>query len=115
MLTYAAGEAMLPSLRTAAAHVLAAGGQTIPCRAEVHAMLVRAPLFRSQGRVNDRALCGVVLASVVTLVPQDPYLCEYLREAGHVALSEPFCALSVPFGRPSTSSSAGMLTYADVC
>ena len=61
------------------------------------------------------ALCGVVLASVVTLVPQDPYLCEYLREAGHVPLSEPFCALSVPFGRPSSAGEGSGKENADVC
>ena len=98
------GESMMPSLRVASQNLLADGGQTIPCKADVHALLVHSPILRSQGRINENAMCGVVLSSVVTLIPQDPYLCEYLSECGHVALSDAFTGIQLPFGCPRQSS-----------
>jgi len=50
------GESMMPSLRIAAHNLLATDGQTMPCNAQVHALLVHSPILRSQGRVNEKAL-----------------------------------------------------------
>ena len=102
------GESMMPSLKRATQQLLAPGGQTIPCKADVHALLVHSPMLCSQARINDDALCGVVLPKAFSPAPLDPYLCEYLSETPHARLSEPFLALTIPFGPAAAGSDASL-------